>query len=388
MRRRGFTILELTLAAALGALVLLAALGVFSSLDRGDRTLAARAVQNTGLEMASGAIEKAMGTLVMDSGGQSPGNKTGGKAEEEEADPKAAPPGGRGSPAPSGRARFILEPDTTPGLPGMPDLAAPQAGTAGSVTMSGVLTAPQRLELVLARHPVPLELPAPASAGMLMVADPGPMGGPGGRERGDASPKAVRGAFDLRPEARKPSDGDGPMTWTLWWRPIERRVGDAGGEAYIGRDDLAVPLATGLLSARWGLFYEEAWKSDHSTGAVLELPAYVKLQVTTSAGLQADWLFEVGWTMGPEFQPPAPGPGEEGTTDDGQGMPAGGPTVGGSTAAQSRPAGATTTTKVAPGGAGKATRPLKPAPPARRPAGAPTSKPGGRPPAKPTGAPD
>ncbi len=292
MNRRGFTMLELTLAAMLGSVVLLAALGVFASLDRGDRVLAARAEQSTGLELASMAIENAVGTLVMDAGSQ-------GKSPSKP-DPKLAATGSAGATgsepaAESGRPRVLLEVDATPGLPLMPDVAA--ASTAGAPTTGmGAGSAPQRLELVLARHPTPVETRA---SDLLTVAGPG---GPGRGDQGQGKPMAVRGAFELRPEVRKTPEG--PTTWTLWWRPIERRVNESGAEMYAGVDELAVPLARGLVACRWSVFYEEAWATTHSTAAVLDLPAYVKLQITTSAGLEADWLFEVGWTMGPEFKPP------------------------------------------------------------------------------------
>lgn len=283
--------LELTLAAMLGSVVLLAALGVFSALDRGDRVLAVRAEQSTGLELASLAIENAVGTLVMDGGGQ--------PKSASKPDPKLAATGSAGAtesePSAAARARFLLEADATPGLPLMPEAAV--MGTAGAAAiLPGTGSPPQRLELVLARHPTPIET---RSSDLLTVAGPG---GSGRGARGEGQPMAVRGAFEVRPEARKTKDG--PTTWTLWWRPIERRVDDSGAEVYAGVDELAVPLARGLVSCRWSVFYEEAWATAHSTGAVLDLPAYVKLQVATSAGLEADWLFEVGWTIGPEFKPP------------------------------------------------------------------------------------
>lgn len=371
MSRRGFTILELSLAAALGGLVLLAALGVFSSLDRGDRVLAARAVQNTGLEMVSGALEKAIGTLVMETGGQTLGGKKPGAV----ADAKPAPDGDsenadRGSDKPAARPRFLLENDATPGLPGMPAVAEAIGGTGGSARMvGGAMSAPQRLELVLARHPVPVDV---RPRNILEVADTGKVGG---KAPNQESPRAVRGEFDLRPEARKPG-ADGPLTWTLWWRPIERRVGDSGVETFVGMDDLAVPLATGLLSARWSVFYEEAWKDTHSTGAVLELPAYVRLQVTTAAGLEADWLFEVGWKMGPEFQPPAPTGDEAGTDQESEsaGASTAGSSAAGSSTGSATPAKPMKPIRVGPGSGTTTT--AKPAPPVKGPVG---KKPAGRP---------
>jgi hypothetical protein len=360
--------LELTLAAMIGALVLLAALSVFSSMDRGDRVLSARAEQNSGLELASGAIERAIGTLVMDTGGHT---KTGAKNDPKDGTAAVA----KGPAAEAGRARFLLETDTRPELPGMPDVAEAAAGTAGSAMLApGSVSAPQRLELVVARHPAPVDA---RPAVVLPVADGG---GSGPSLQVEDKPAAVRGAFDLRPEARKAGEPTGaPATWTLWWRPIERRVDESGAEVYAGADDLAVPLARGLISARWSVYYEEAWKTSHATAVVLDLPAYVKLQVTTAAGLQADWLFEVGWIIGPEFKPPVK-TGEDGDTSGADATGDSGLSAGDALGAQPSADGSAAGKPVVPSGP---PRRIKPGP-----LRAPKQRPGGpaRPPPKAPGA--
>jgi hypothetical protein len=284
--RRAFSMVEVSLATMVGALVLAAALGVFAAMERGDKVLSARAKENFGLEVASGAIASAMGTLVMEAGGQAGANRPA---------------------APTGRPRVMLEVDQSVGLPGMPDVEAARAGTAGSGALTASLSPPQRLELVVSRHP------AAVPKRQALFDEAVATGGRGGAD----TPLAVRGAFELRPEPLRASDGPvAPQrTWTLWWRPLERRVDEMGVEVFAPADDLSVPLATGLLSARWSVFFEGEWKSEHATAAVLDLPAYVKLQITTSAGLQADWLFEVGWSMGPEFKPTG-GEGEEEEEED------------------------------------------------------------------------
>src|SRR5690606_7998525 len=62
--RRGFTALELMMATAIGAVVLLAALGVFGMMERMDRFHAQRFRESSDLVFAHTVLERAMQTLV------------------------------------------------------------------------------------------------------------------------------------------------------------------------------------------------------------------------------------------------------------------------------------------------------------------------------------
>jgi hypothetical protein len=61
-----------------------------------------------------------------------------------------------------------------------------------------------------------------------------------------------------------------------------------------------------------------------SATGLQDLPAYVEMKVSTASGLTANWMFEVGWTNGPETMDEAQ---QDGTLagGGGPGGPGGGP---------------------------------------------------------------
>ncbi len=127
-----------------------------------------------------------------------------------------------------------------------------------------------------------------------------------------------RGVFELRPDtatrwadpgsrsARAAAGSDG---WTLWWRPLPREAPVDPRQLDPTADELAVPLASGLTRCRWRVFANRRQGDEINAVWMHELPAYVMLDVQTTAGLSASWVFEVGWTNGPEF--PRAEPGED-----------------------------------------------------------------------------
>jgi hypothetical protein len=120
--------------------------------------------------------------------------------------------------------------------------------------------------------------------------------------------KALRGAFQLAPQrARRTPDSQPqpetapPQAWELWWVPLPpRREADSAVDAEptpIGRP---YKVCSNIRALRWRMFDDRAFKTAHSAIWTSSLPAYIELQVETTAGLKADWLFEVDWSVGPE----------------------------------------------------------------------------------------
>lgn len=273
VRRRGFTLIEVMLAAMIGALLVSACVAMFGAAQKSDRKLAGRFGQGAELGRLQTTVRKALGSLVMsmespptrtdDAGTSGTGGSTGGAGAAAGADGSAA---GESAGAP----RFLLEPD-----------AYLNVG-AGSV---------QRLEVVLMQSPLPVP--------------------PGAVELGLVSGQAaaVRGVFELRPDGPnvKPVPGTERTGWTLWWKPLppvttESAEGDVAEPRAIDPSETpgAVPLATGLVKAEWKAFKQRQWAAGIAATNMVELPAYVTLAVETTAGLKADWMFELSWSNGPE----------------------------------------------------------------------------------------
>ncbi|MCC6659304.1 MAG: hypothetical protein IT437_00290 [Phycisphaerales bacterium] len=296
MNGRAFTLLETMLAALIGALVLAACMGMFGLLDRSDRRLGARYEDAMAMERLRGAVARTMDTLVMSTDPLPP---SGGRPVTEMGQPSDGPP-----PPPP---RFVLEPDAAASLVGV----ARRARIAGE----GATEAPQRFEVVLSRSPLPVREAVDIPA----------------HER-----RAVRGVFELRPDRRAnlPSyrvKGEQPG-WTLWWRPLPIPDGpttgvapSAGGASTRGiepyQDPAATEIISGLEQCRWTVYKDREKKTAYTATWGLNLPAYVELSVRTTAGLTANWMFEIGWTNAPEViaDPALPAPNEAGDGGDADG---------------------------------------------------------------------
>jgi hypothetical protein len=291
VNRRAFSLLEMTTAAAVGALVVLAAMSIFAGLDRSEARLSLRTEQSYELERLHLVAQRAMRTIVTE---QIPGP-------------------GDPDPPPDRRARLILGPDPDPSLP---KLRQP-GWLSRQVVVVGADDAPQRFEMVLSRAPISAELPAgtyvpPPADGMRRV-----------------ETAARRGAFELVPEGRvAPGDRlNTDMTWALRWRPVFAWMGEGGlVEHHPAPLSHAVTLARGLKWVQWRVFYmgegraQSQWHTEYEASSVLELPSYMELQVQTTSGLAAEWLFEISWSEGPELVgQPSGAAGGEGGGEGGEG---------------------------------------------------------------------
>ncbi|HYE03470.1 MAG TPA: prepilin-type N-terminal cleavage/methylation domain-containing protein [Phycisphaerales bacterium] len=295
MTRRGFTLLELMLAAMLGAMVAVTCIGLFAAVERAQRDAEEAFHEASDLSFAHEAVEKALRTLVMsDAPMPPPPSPTRHGADDRPAPAPPPPPapaalGAEPPPAP----RFLLEPD-----PFQPPV----------MLVEGRMVAPQRLELALRTAPVFVDIADEA-------ADPGPerrrslRGRPADPEEALAQlaeriVPGVRGAFELRYDA--PEDPAGEGSWSLWWRQLS----GAGFSGHGGRGVGDLLLAPGLASCRWEVFKTTTDEHNVSDGGRFydhlsgvwsdDLPAFVNLRVETVAGGVAEWMFEVGWTIGPE----------------------------------------------------------------------------------------
>ncbi len=382
--RRGFTMLEVAMAAALGAVVVLTALGVFFQIDRTESILAARSEDSNELSKLRLVVQRVTSNFVMSS----------------EPQPQKDPPAGDGTrTAPSKPARdtgappppprFILEPDS--------EVAGAVMRATGGGDWAAEGGRPQRFEVVVTDSPVPQdENDIFMRAGMNAGAD-GPRkayvrgdvtkrremaakqqgdgkgsgasskdrmstrgssarddkgSAKGGKsadrdrdnrqpdaitdpsESGDSAPvRAVRGAFELRPQApsnvqiRKAQARGETIepAWEMWWVPLPPRTNGDLSDVSLELAGDPFLVASNLRFAKWTMFDDRAKKTAMTATWEQQLPAYVELEVETTSGLTANWMFEVDWGRGPEV--PAP-PAETGTKKavpvDGDSTPAGG----------------------------------------------------------------
>ncbi|MFI4897768.1 MAG: type II secretion system protein J [Phycisphaerales bacterium JB059] len=288
---RGFTLIETILAAALGSVVLLGTVSVFHFAARSEGVLAKRFEQTNEMARLQLTLRRAMQTLVM---------KANSTVEVDED-------------APVERARVILGVDEV--VMGMIEGGRTQPRGAASV---------QRLEVVLSAPPLPNSLLGPAAG----------WASPGTTDALDFSladlegenTGGVRGVFELRPDGQRerlmrragldrttwevPDPGDERAGWTLWWRPMTVEEIDhlnAGG-AWL-QDDImteagqmrlagAAPLVRGLTDCRWQVFNDREMHESYEGLEMRDLPAYVTLELRTASGLYANWMLEMGWTIG------------------------------------------------------------------------------------------
>jgi prepilin-type N-terminal cleavage/methylation domain-containing protein len=392
MLRRGFTLLEVTLAAAMGGVILLACVGIFGALDRSDRLLEARAEQSGDLQRMRLVMQRTFMRIVTSDA------------------PKPFVNDGRSNPA----RRPGQDADATPPPPRLILENSRISQIATMTSEKGLTLSPQRLEVVLIESPVPtakvdeveellagrvrggstrrsdrektsnfskgsggaagsasrsgidgagkaggtgsnagesklggskadgsklggsrLEAPSLGSSGLdtkglsstggagklsdaiaaakdrAATAGGGGSGETDGDDDDEMTVRCTRGAFELRPQelngrqratmARRGMDG--VTSWELWWVPLKPRVPE-GVEppASLMRRPLDEPtlVASNIRSLQWKLFDDRKKKTTGTATWQADLPAYVEVMVETTAGLKAEWMFEVDWATGSE----------------------------------------------------------------------------------------
>ncbi|MCA9279929.1 MAG: prepilin-type N-terminal cleavage/methylation domain-containing protein [Phycisphaeraceae bacterium] len=353
----GFTLLELSLAVAVGSVILLAALSVFGTMQSVSTRYQKRADDVHELERAHLILRRAFGSVVMAT--MSETRETFGQEMME-------------------RPRILLDNSGVLGAWGVmrlpeqiqqrhfDNVVAKSFRSTGSnqqkLTFEHPLgTGLPRLELALSRHPalpdslrsnVPTTMLQERAARLAMpygYADntqryqlPEGVGGLNALTDEEGSPVAVRGVFELvaNPVPEKPRlagiDPE-PQTWSLYYRPIaiyrrpieeneqsepvrgeetgsesgeqieqtEQAIGTKPTEELVEYRVLGLEESVQILSnvtfLRWIAFQGGHMRNAYRASAVTEMPAYMELEFTTASGLTAQWMFDVSWSVGAEL---------------------------------------------------------------------------------------
>jgi prepilin-type N-terminal cleavage/methylation domain-containing protein len=305
--QRGFTLLELTLATAVAAVILGAALTMFNAVDRADRKLSGRFERAADIERTRRAFQSAFSSIATSerprprgegAGGPpgSPGNPGGtggaGRGSPSSGSKNLTTPGEKDTDQPSG--------DSVPPPPPPRVVLAPDTGADSDPFLSA--SGAQRLELVLTSSPVPVFKREGAEEARIEEAeadakdkrvDPSATGGS----------RAIRGAFVLRLQQTKPGPdaradlADRPLM-ELWWNPMPPAQEDPTAEP------LPMALAAGyptmltadVLKCTWRMYREGQWMDQHTVTWRDELPAYAEVQMDFVNGQSVKWLMEIDYT--------------------------------------------------------------------------------------------
>lgn len=280
MIRRGFTLLETMLAMVVGILVLTAAMGVMSGIRSSDAMLSVRATHQREMADVRASVSSALARL---------------------------------RPGPNNIVRDHLgdgvEEETLNAIynAAYPD---PIAGLAYHFELTDESGLP-RLEVVVDRLTMGAYRPEERS-------EAHEEGEPraeveGGLAFGFEDLSGFRGAYELRESADRASA-------ELWWVPMPPRNVPAG----LVFDETTLPgprlLCAHVAELRWTAFIDRARTPRVRAVEARQLPAYVELELRTTEGLHASWMFELGWIPGAEVEIAAP------TTDEDEGG-AGGSTL-------------------------------------------------------------
>ncbi len=286
-RTRAFTLIELMAASLIGSLIVTSALGVFAALDRSNTRFATRYDQTIDMERTYIAVQRALRTMVI-------------------------------SPALGPNAGAVPTRLDLSHVPGPIKMRPPDWASSRVMVVGDERDQSQRLEVVVRDNPIPSPaLQRLAERGVeLLGLDP--------ESVSLAQPVATRGVFILRPVGRT---GQTPL-WQLVWQPMIA-LRPAEGATYFmpAPPEYDVVLADDIVWCRWQVYFENQRLLTHTATTVLDLPAYVELELELTSGMMANWMFEIAWTEGPELEPdPTPlGTGDPDPTGDPSGDPSGNP---------------------------------------------------------------
>lgn len=293
--RRGFTLVELTLAMVIGGLVLLGVSGVFAAAQNMERIFGNQYTASTQLHITQMTIRRSLLSLQMRE------DQRNNAADEQGVDTSDVD-------TPE-RSRIILENDP---------IYSSFTGT----------FQPQRFEVVLSAPPIALNMGTKAAA-WARINDRDEDSLDFSTE--DASGGVLRSVFELRPDGSREGimrrvgimDPDlradqelvtasiSSRGWTLWWRPILRteanylRDGGLPLEDSIGTEEEirfrlagAIPLVSGIQSCLWTIFKSDEKVNDYTALSMSDLPAYAEFELLLEDGQYASWMFEVDWVLG------------------------------------------------------------------------------------------
>lgn len=343
---RGFTLIEVMLAAILAVIVVAMCISVMYALQRGDVALMQRQEETNDLQAMRFVMQRSFGSILVSDQSASARQGRGASGAGGPVEGPVLPP----------RILLDVSPYSISGDAGaMEALAVADAesvaGGDGVVQLS--MAQPQRLELVLTDPPVPVTRLNTFQAAKLVIqqadrrasrterakqedrnkSKSGETGiataevvtGDGSEEEAEEElpVRAFRGAFELRPELkpRELANGQSVQAWELWWVPLPaRRIADAAmnpgfseepkrekdavdGVALVNAA-LAEPfrVAGNIKALRWRFFDDREKKTAYRGVQYRDLPAYIECAAETTSGQRVEWLFEVGWASGPEVR--------------------------------------------------------------------------------------
>lgn len=299
--RPGFTLIELTMALVMGMVVLVAAMGMFHTMERADAIAEVRAEEHAQLQRTQRVAARALGSLLVMSRQDHQAAQAALEAmgvERPEPGTSGALQGGPGASQETeidpAVYRYRVRLEDEPRLKDVVMMRRVRIGEQGLGPPEP--TKPQRLELALSAPPV---LPTYSDVQRrVRIAQLGlvPMG-----EGSQADAQgAVRGAFVLRDERRV--NGLDLRVFSLWWQPVsaDAEVADAFESAGVDPAlvEGAVMLMDSVVWARWRFFKEGEWRESFQVLGELDLAAYAELELTTSQNHTVAWLFELAWTIG------------------------------------------------------------------------------------------
>jgi hypothetical protein len=173
-----------------------------------------------------------------------------------------------------------------------------------AASAAGLGAGPQRLEMVLARSPLPVALPpifgneAPARPTSIEEERTNTM------QSGGAA--AIRGAFTLRPQtapAGKDARPNVGQLWELWWIPLPpiQDNPDLPPLPMSAAAGVPVRLCSDLVRCSWRFFRENEWRTEYRVTGARELPAYAETDIELANGIRGKWLMEIDYSTGAEF---------------------------------------------------------------------------------------
>lgn len=313
--RRGFTLIETMLAAALGSLVLVAILGITSLVDRAESSSKSRLERTAELERAQTVIRRALGSLAM-AGGSAPVQQNRSNQSAEDGATQDTTAGMTFTPTP----RLVLASMQTD----------PMAAAAMGDDISTVGAGAQRLQFALTMLPLPEQAFLAPSASSTNRSQAGGSEGAvtetiieptdeGSTEGTPEDAAAVTeddtssselvpifwGALELTPPDVFSSDPE-KEGWTLWWRQIPEPANSSAAMFGIApapvvqiadprMDPGAIALVRGVSSAKWSVYRGRELLPAYAATYSGDLPAYMQLELRTTAGVYANWMFELGW---------------------------------------------------------------------------------------------
>ena len=294
--RRGFTLVELTLAIVVGSLVLLGVAGVFAATRNMDRIFGDQYNNATQLHITQMTIRRSLLTLQIKEDQRQTG------ADSEAVNTSDTDPV-------DDRSRIILESDPV-------------------FFNTELEWEPQRFEIVVSTPPIALNMATKAAA-WARINDRDEDSLDFSSE--DASGGVLRSVFELRPNGVRErvmrevgimdpdpqadlsiaNESTYPFGWTLWWRPILRtesnflRNGGSPLTDTAGTPDEirfrlagAIPLIKDIDVCNWTVYKGDTKITDYNALSMSELPAYAEFELLLTNGQYANWMFEIDWMLG------------------------------------------------------------------------------------------